>query len=374
MLALFASLAPTCSGLLTTSRVTVVSRSPVNHRHPINMVAAYAGDGASMSELLAERQIGKLAQRAVQEPTEVLQLLKDAGAYGIIAYGVVFLVFYSLAAVIGETAYHYLSGGWVDPRILLQDDGAEGKAEVLALLASFYLLCKPFAPIRLGGALLLTPDVKRFVKERPALVSLFQAVGAAVEPLAEGVQSAGTSVYRRVAPRSALKSELLALAAKSEAGIRQLSADDKERFDKILLRELPALCPMDAPTRSALFSGTWECRWTDEKELNFAVANGLFGLPWVRTYQSIDVPAGELVNIIEFEDGELRVGSSIAPDAADGTRFNFAFNACALTWRGLRVPLPPVGRGWGELLYLDDEMRIQRDIRGDMIVATKVRS
>ena len=36
------------------------------------------------------------------------------------------------------------------------------------------------------------------------------------------------------------------------------------------------------------------------------------------------------------------------------------------------VPLPPVGRGWGELLYLDDEMRIQRDVRGDLLVATKV--
>ena len=39
----------------------------------------------------------------------------------------------------------------------------------------------------------------------------------------------------------------------------------------------------------------------------------------------------------------------------------------------VRVPLPPVGRGWGELLYLDDDLRIQRDVRGDMLVATKVR-
>ena len=31
----------------------------------------------------------------------------------------------------------------------------------------------------------------------------------------------------------------------------------------------------------------------------------------------------------------------------------------------------PVGRGWGELLYLDDELRIQRDVRGDMLVATR---
>ena len=49
-----------------------------------------------------------------------------------------------------------------------------------------------------------------------------------------------------------------------------------------------------------------------------------------------------------------------------------AFTECSVRWRGLQLPLPPVGRGWGELLYLDDEMRIQRDIRGDLLVATKV--
>ena len=103
--------------------------------------------------------------------------------------------------------------------------------------------------------------------------------------------------------------------------------------------------------------------------------NGLFGLPWVRTYQAIDLARGSLENVLEFDGGELRVGSTIAPDEADekGTRFDFAFRNCALTWRNVRVPLPPVGRGWGELLYLDDDLRIQRDVRGDMLVATKVR-
>jgi hypothetical protein len=32
-----------------------------------------------------------------------------------------------------------------------------------------------------------------------------------------------------------------------------------------------------------------------------------------------------------------------------------------------------VGKGWGELLYLDDELRIQKDVRGDIVIATKVR-
>ena len=277
-------------------------------------------------------------------------------------------------------------GVWFDPRPLLQEDGADGKAEALAGFAAFYLACKPFGPAKLGGALVLTPGVRRFVQQRPVLLALVEAVATvgaqvstllapvreAVSPLTSGITAVVGSAYRGLRPRAALKAELLELADKSAGGTKPLSPAEQERFEEIRLRELPALCMVEAPTRSALFSGTWECRWTDEKELNFAVRNGLFGLPWVRTYQAIDIAAGSLENVLEFEGGELRVGSCIAPDDADGTRFNFAFSNCALTWRDVRVPLPPVGRGWGELLYLDEDLRIQRDVRGDMLVATKV--
>ena len=85
------------------------------------------------------------------------------------------------------------------------------------------------------------------------------------------------------------------------------------------------------PARSNLLTGEWELRWTDEKEVNIAVANGLFGLPWICTYKTIDVPGGRLVNVIEFEEGgELRVGLSIAPNRIDIVRFNFGFDECML--------------------------------------------
>ena len=117
--------------------------------------------------------------------------------------------------------------------------------------------------------------------------------------------------------------------------------------------------------------------WTDEKEINFLRARGLFGRPWTRTFQQIDVARGTLRNVLEFGGGggggALVVGSTIAPaDTADGARFDFAFSACELRVGALTVPLPPVGRGWGELLYLDDELRVQRDVRGDVIIARKV--
>ncbi len=65
------------------------------------------------------------------------------------------------------------------------------------------------------------------------------------------------------------------------------------------------------PARSNLLTGEWELRWTDEKEVNIAVANS--------NYQTIDVSGGRLVNVIEFkEGGELRTGLSITPDRTDG--------------------------------------------------------
>ncbi len=346
-----------------------------SRQREVSIAAPHDGEAATLAELLEEKRVVELLRRGWQDPKSLLGLLKDSGAYGVVAYALVFVVFYGAAGTLAEVGYHHLRGGWVDPRKLLLEDGAEGKAETLALLATFYLACKPFAPVKLGGALLIAPDVKRFVeRRRPAVVALGEAAAA-------GVRSAGGAAYRTLAPRrlraALLRDELLALADGARAGALPLGDADRSRFDEISLAELPALRPMAEPARSDLLAGEWELRWTDGGGVNFAVAaSGFFGLPRrMRTRQSIDVTGGRLVNVIEFEGGgELRVGSSVAPDPTDGARFNFVFSDCTLRWGDFRVPLPPVGRGWGELLYLDEEMRIQRDIRGDLVVATKVRS
>ena len=79
--------------------------------------------------------------------------------------------------------------------------------------------------------------------------------------------------------RCARKDELLELCAKAKGGVGRPEEAEQARFDELLLRELPALNPTPQPTQSSLFTGTWECQWTDEKELNFAVANGVFRGP-----------------------------------------------------------------------------------------------
>ena len=309
---------------------------------------------SSLFQLVEQRDFGAVVQRAREEPRTLLDFVKDAGVAGAISYTVVELSFFTIALPIGYFSWHASTGEWLQPMLLLAEDGIEGKARLLGLLLSYIVLLKSLFPVRLGSTLLLTPYTKRAIDGMVSLPSWRVAGGA-------------DAVRRR-----ALKAELMELAAVSRGGIDPFDADEQARFD-VIMAELPALNPTADPAQSALFTGEWECRWTTEKELNFVVDKGLLGLPWRRTYQLIDIPAGTLENIIEFEgESYLRVGSTISPDREIGSRFNFAFDACALKWRDWTVPLPPVGKGWGELLYLDQDIRIQKDIRGDIVIATRV--
>ena len=95
-----------------------------------------------------------------------------------------------MAVPLGELTYHRSTDAWVDPRILLEHDGVEGKAETLALIGSFYVFCKLFSPLRLGGTLLLFPGTKRFLEERPAFIALVERLTAAWEATGGAVRCA----------------------------------------------------------------------------------------------------------------------------------------------------------------------------------------
>jgi len=113
--------------------------------------------------------------------------------------------------------------------------------------------------------------------------------------------------------------------------------------------------------------------WTTEKEVLFLKEKGLFlDGPCVGVTQTIDLDAGRLENRVEFErGGALSVLSKLTPDA-DGKGFQFSFDACSLKWRDSpEVPLPPVGKGAAKVTYLDDDVRVQRDSRGDTLVCVR---
>ena len=54
-----------------------------------------------------------------------------------------------------------------------------------------------------------------------------------------------------------------------------------------------------------------------------------------------------------------------------GSRVGFRFESCAVKWRKLQLPLPPVGSGWFDVTYLDNELRLCKDVRGDLQICTR---
>ena len=130
---------------------------------------------APLLSLLEEKRLGDAIGAVRADPSKVGALLSDAGMAGALAYAISSRLsaaaFWVVAAPVGELAYHRGTEAWVDPRLLLEHDGVEGKAETVALVASYYVFCKVFSPLRLCSTLLLFPDVKRFLEERPAFIA-----------------------------------------------------------------------------------------------------------------------------------------------------------------------------------------------------------
>ena len=60
-------------------------------------------------------------QQAQEDPSTLLQLVKDAGIAGAISYTVVELSFFSIALPIGYFSWHASTGEWLQPLLLLQD-------------------------------------------------------------------------------------------------------------------------------------------------------------------------------------------------------------------------------------------------------------
>ncbi|GAX78009.1 hypothetical protein CEUSTIGMA_g5451.t1 [Chlamydomonas eustigma] len=131
-------------------------------------------------------------------------------------------------------------------------------------------------------------------------------------------------------------------------------------------------CPYPCQAYDEKLSSTWRLLWTTEKETLFILANAkFFGTSAGNVYQIIDVNAKRLQNVITFPpEGSFVVNSDLNSDGH--SRCSFKFTAAALNLPNQRkIPFPPFGQGWFETLYLDEEMRVSVDIRGDILVTER---
>jgi hypothetical protein len=136
---------------------------------------------------------------------------------------------------------------------------------------------------------------------------------------------------------------------------------------------IDALPPSPA---SVSIDGRWRLDYTTEKEVLFLNKTlPLLGAN-VGIFQDICIGAngvgGGLENLVLFENGHLRVGSSATRSLDVDKRVDFAFDTVSLRVGELQLPLPPVGSGWFETCYCDDAIRVSRDVRGDTQVVSRV--
>lgn len=114
-------------------------------------------------------------------------------------------------------------------------------------------------------------------------------------------------------------------------------------------------------------------QWTTEKEINFFLEKGIS--PTGSIYQIIIIDGTILENCIPFQKGGFFgvKGALSIPDPA-GTRTDFVFSEATLDvgkWGVYRFP--PVGKGWFETIYLDDDLRVDVNSRNDILICTAER-
>ena len=146
-------------------------------------------------------------------------------------------------------------------------------------------------------------------------------------------------------------------------------------------------------TNGDMLSGCWRLAWTSERETLWLLDKGipLTRLVAGESYQTIDVGARTLSNVIEFCEAGVGgpstaafvVDAELAPEAPSvsaGRRCTFSFTSARFVTRdGTRVVrFPPFGRGWFDTVFLEPPqqrggggLRVARDSRGDTLVTER---
>lgn len=105
--------------------------------------------------------------------------------------------------------------------------------------------------------------------------------------------------------------------------------------------------------------------WTSEKEINFFIDRGITTKEGVTQ----EIRGNVLKNGIEFVNGGgLFVSGKLQLLEQDGKRTNFAFDSATLDLQWIKIPFPPIGKGYFDTIYLDDDLRIDTNSRNDILI------
>ncbi|KAL2634140.1 hypothetical protein R1flu_005619 [Riccia fluitans] len=170
-----------------------------------------------------------------------------------------------------------------------------------------------------------------------------------------------------------VRDDLLDLIAGEERGLRT-QKDSRKRGQ--ITKTIDALAELSAGsvTTNESLTAAWRMLWTTEKEQLFIVEKAnLFGTEAGDILQIIDVGRNKLQNVITFPPtGLFLVDSTI--EVVSAQRVNFKFTGASLKVGELKIPVPPFGQGWFESVYLDDKIRVAKDIRNDYLIVDRAPS
>ena len=113
-----------------------------------------------------------------------------------------------------------------------------------------------------------------------------------------------------------------------------------------------------------------DSEWTTEKEINVFADWGISS----GVSQTID--GDRLDNDIDFRrGGGLSVSGELSVPDLGGVRTDCRFTSAKLDlgqWGS--YGLPPVGEGWFDTVYLDEDLRVDTNSRNDILICTPERS
>lgn len=192
---------------------------------------------------------------------------------------------------------------------------------------------------------------------RAAVAAAAQTASPGARPAAAAVQGAKVRLLSLVTPTS-------------RTGRGTIVANRQEILEAVADLKAAAAGSM---TTGSFASATWELLWTTEKETLYIIktAAPFFGTKAGPVYQVVDMQRSFLQNVITFPpDGAFIVDSSV--EVAGPQRVNFRFNAAKLFLPDNKdIGLPPFGAGWFENIYLDQDLRISIDSRGDTLITRR---
>ncbi|KAI5070377.1 hypothetical protein GOP47_0014720 [Adiantum capillus-veneris] len=215
-----------------------------------------------------------------------------------------------------------------------------------------------------------------------------------IRPLQCSARSLSSTSSSSSSEAALARDDLLLLISDQQRGLATQKDSNKRAQIIRVIDSLAALGTDMTTTSHQSLSATWRMLWTTEKEQLFIIEKAhLFGtqagdilqvqvdyvfLFKTSLYQSlkfahdlvIDVEGKKLNNIITFPpDGAFFVDSTI--EVVNSQRVNFRFTAAALRGSGWSIPVPPFGQGWFESVYIDEKIRVAKDIRGDYLVVDR---